>query len=178
MSESKKVTKKRKWESTNISWAFKLLAISVPSKIILHWANICFSENDYFRADQVEFSMNYKHYEQNTHFIPIASSLRAVPLLWNVASAREWDFTAQQFWWSWVHLRTFEGTLLTMQMDVRKTLYPFYNTKTMPHVTVTIINASLTAIARYISITTISTVGYLQVFNAGHFFSSKHCHDL
>ena len=39
---------------------FKLLTISVPSKIILHWANICFSEHDYFRDEQVEFSMNYK----------------------------------------------------------------------------------------------------------------------
>jgi len=25
---------------------------------------------------------------------------------------------------------------------------------------------------------TIYTVRYLQIFNAGHFFSSKHCHDL
>jgi len=49
----------------------------------------------------------------------------------------------------------------------------------MPHITVKIIiNGSLAAIARYISITTIYTVGYLQIFNAGHFFSSKHCHDL
>jgi len=54
-------------------------------------------------------------YEQNTHFIQIASCLRAFPLLWNSASAREWDFTAQQFWWSWVYLRRLEGTLLTMQ---------------------------------------------------------------
>jgi len=30
---------------------FKLLTISVPSKIILHWTNICFSEHDYFRAE-------------------------------------------------------------------------------------------------------------------------------
>jgi len=52
--------------------------------------------------------------EQNTHFIQIASCLRAFPLLWNVASAREWDFTAQQFWWFWVFAR-FTGTLLTMQ---------------------------------------------------------------
>jgi len=37
--------------------------------------------------------------EQNPHFIQIASCLHAVPLLWNVASAREWDFTAQQLWW-------------------------------------------------------------------------------
>jgi len=28
----------------------------------------------------------------------------------------------------------------------------------------------LAAIARYTSITTIYTVGYLQIFNAGHFF--------
>jgi len=57
MSES---TKKRKRESTiihgrpqkffqggkvDISFIiFKLLTISVPSKIILHWTNVCFSE--------------------------------------------------------------------------------------------------------------------------------------
>jgi len=40
------------------------------------------------------------------------------------------------------------------------------------------LRAWLAAIARYISITTIYTVGYLQIFNAGHFFSSMHCHDL
>ena len=40
-----------------------------------------------------------------------------------------------------------------MQMDGNKTLYPFYTTKKMPHVTVTITkNASLAAVARYISI--------------------------
>jgi len=51
-----------------------------------------------------------------------------------------------------------------MQVDVHKTLYPFYTTKEMPHVTVTITkNTSLAAIARYISITTIYTVGYLQI---------------
>ena len=63
MSES---TKKRKRENTIIHGRpqkffqggnvdilfiiFKLLTISVPSKIILHWTNICFSEHDYFRA--------------------------------------------------------------------------------------------------------------------------------
>jgi len=58
-------------------------------------------------------------------------------------------------------------------MDVHKTLYPFYTTKKMPHITATFMkNASLAAIARYISITTIYTVGHLQIFNAGHFFSS------
>jgi len=59
-----------------------------------------------------------------------------------------------------------------MQMDVHKSLYPFYTTKKMPRVTVTIAkNASLAAIVRYISITTIYTVGYLQIFNAGNFLS-------
>jgi len=40
-----------------------------------------------------------------------------------------------------------------MQVDVTKSLYPFYTTKEIPHVTVTITkkNASLAAIARYIS---------------------------
>jgi len=66
-----------------------------------------------------------------------------------------------------------------MQMDVHKSLYPFYTTKKMPHVTVTITkNASLAAIARYISIMTIYIVRNLQIFNAGHFFSSKYCNDL
>ena len=110
------------------------------------------------------------------------SSLFSVefPLLWNVASAREWDFTAPQFWWSWVfvHLRANIADD-AMQMDVHKTLYPFYATKKMPHVTVTITkNAWLAAVARYISITTIYTGRNLQIFNAGHFFSSKHCNDL
>jgi len=66
-----------------------------------------------------------------------------------------------------------------MQMEVHKTLYPFYTTKKMPHVTVTITkNALLAASVMHISITTICTVHYLQIFNEGHFFSSKHCHDL
>ena len=66
-----------------------------------------------------------------------------------------------------------------IQVDVNKSLYSFYTTKEMPHVTVTITkNASLAAIARYISITTIYTVGYLQNFTAGHFFSSMQCYDL
>jgi len=64
-----------------------------------------------------------------------------------------------------------------MQMD-DKSLYPFYTTKEMPHVTVTITkNALLAAVARYISITTVHTLGYLQIFNTGHFFPSRHCHD-
>jgi len=102
------------------------------------------------------------------------------PLLWKVASAPEWGFTAQQFWWSWVFAHLI-GNIAddAIQMDIHKTLYPFYTTKKMPHVAVTITkNASLAAIARYISITTIYTVRNLQIFNSGHFFSSKHCNDL
>jgi len=65
-----------------------------------------------------------------------------------------------------------------MQMD-DKTLYPFYTTKEMPRVTVTITkNASLAAIPRYISVTAIYSVGYLRIFSAGNLFSSKHCHDM
>jgi len=57
-----------------------------------------------------------------------------------------------------------------MQMDVHKSLYPFYTTKEMPHVTATITkNASLAAIAKCISIMTNYTVGYLQIFNTGHY---------
>jgi len=52
--------------------------------------------------------------------------LRAFPLLWNVVSAREWDVTAQQFWWSWVfaHLgRNIADD--AVQMDVHKTFIHF-----------------------------------------------------
>jgi len=63
-----------------------------------------------------------------------------------------------------------------MQMDVNNSLNPFYTTKEMPHVTVTITRNAV--IARYISIMTTYTVGYLQIFNTGHFFSIKHYHDL
>ena len=30
---------------------FQIADDQCPSKIILHWASICFSENDYFRAE-------------------------------------------------------------------------------------------------------------------------------
>ena len=79
MRESTKVTKNQKRESTIIHGRpqkffqgckvnmlfliFKLLTISVPSKIILHWPNICFSERYYFRAELVGLSMYCKHCE-------------------------------------------------------------------------------------------------------------------
>jgi len=79
-----------------------------------------------------------------------------------------------------IYLRTRDVTLLTMQCK-RTFMMRFILSalQKMPHVTATITkNASLAAVARYISITTIYTVRYLQIFNAGHFFSSKHYHDL
>jgi len=83
------------------------------------------------------------------------------------------------------YFRPLEGTLLTsddaMQMDVHKALNPFCTTKKMPHVTVTITKkrfvSSNSQVYQYRD-TTINTVGYLQKFNAGHFFSRKYCHDL
>ena len=57
-----------------------------------------------------------------------------------------------------------------MQMDVHKIALSFLHYKGNVHVTVTITkNASLAAIARYISIMTSYTVGYLQIFNTGHY---------
>ena len=122
MSKSTTVTKKRKRESTSFMGVsrnfsrgdnvgvlfiiFKWLTISVRSNIILYWANICFGEHGYFQwiINFVNYIINIQSYQttNKTHFIQIASCLPAVPLLWNVASAREWDFTAQQFWWSCV----------------------------------------------------------------------------
>jgi len=79
------------------------------------------------------------------------------------------------------YLRILIGNIAddAMQMDVQKTLFPFYTAKKMPHVAVTITkNASLAAIARCISTTTTYIVRNLQIFIAGHFFSSKYCNDL
>ena len=153
-------------------FALVSMIISGLSKWSFQWiTNFCELYNKYTILSK---------YEKNTHFIQIASCLRAFPLLWNVASAREWDLTAQQFWWSWVFAHS-EETLLKMQC--KWTLINRFILSTLqrkcPIFTVTITkNASLAEIARYISITTIYTVGYLQIFNAGHFFSSKHCNDL
>jgi len=79
------------------------------------------------------------------------------------------------------YLRTLQGTLLTMQCKwrFRKRFILFTLKKKMPHGTVTITKSvSLATIARYNSITTIYIVRNLQISNAGHFFSSKHCNDL
>jgi len=84
-----KVTRKRKRESTIIHGRpqkyfqggnvdilfiiFKLLTISVRSNVILYWANICFSEHDYFQqiTNVVNYIINIQPY-QNTHKIHIS----------------------------------------------------------------------------------------------------------
>jgi len=50
----------------------------------------------------------------------------------------------------------------------------------MPHVTVTITKKRFVGSNSQINNITSYTVGYLQIYNVGHFFSSKrkHCHDL
>ena len=93
MSESTKVTKARKHDH---SWAsaeifprgnvhilfiiFILLTITVPSKIMLHWANICFSEHDILGLSKwsfqwitnfVKYIINIQFY-QNTNKIHIS----------------------------------------------------------------------------------------------------------
>jgi len=77
------------------------------------------------------------------------------------------------------YLRTLEKHCWQCSVNGRSQNNLSYTTKKMSHVRATITkNASLEAIARYISITTIFTEDYLQVFNAGNFFSCKNCHDL
>jgi len=64
-----------------------------------------------------------------------------------------------------------------MQMDIHKSLYPFYTTNKIPMLRQeSQKRGSLAAIARYITI--ISAIGYLQIFKAGYFFSKKLCHGL
>jgi len=80
-------------------------------------------------------------YEQNAHFIQIASCLRAFHCF-EMLQARGNEISLRNSSGGPEYLRPLEGTLPTsddvMQMDVHKTLYPFYTTKKMPCVTVTI----------------------------------------
>jgi len=89
-----------------------------------------------------EFHIKYtilSKYEQNTHFTEIAPCFRWSFHCFVMLQVREKDFTAQQLWWSWVFAHLI-GNIAddAMQMDVQKTLHPFYTTKKMPHVTVAI----------------------------------------
>jgi len=68
----------------------------------------------------------------------------------------------------------------TMQTCVHEMLYRFYTTKPQRKCPMlrqqSQICASLSAIARYIMI--IFTIGYLQIFKEGYFFSQTYCHGL
>ena len=125
--------------------------INVPSKIILHLTNICFSEYNYFRVEYVEFSMNYKLCElhitytilskfvQNTHFIQIAPCHLRSFHCFEMLQVRENEISLRNSSGGPEYLRTLEGTFLTMQCKwMFTTLYPFYKTTEMPCVAVTI----------------------------------------
>jgi len=208
MSESTKVTKKRKRESTiiygrpqiffqggnvDISFTiFKLLTISVPlrqfytepvfvlvSIIILGLSNWRFQ----WITNFVNYIISIQSY-QNTSKMHISFKylLVCVLLCWfGMLQVRKKEISLRNSSGGSEYLRPLEGTLLTMQCKWTFTKRFILSTwqRKCPHVTVTITkNASLAAIARYISITTIYTVGYQQIFNVGHFFTSKHCHEL
>jgi len=129
---------------------FKLLRISVPSKIILHWANICFSEHDILGLSKwsfqwitnfVNFIINKQssNYEHNTHFIRIA------PCFWDsfhcfgMLQVRENEISLRNSSGGPEYLHTLEGTLLTMQCKWTFTKRFILSTlKKIPRVTVTI----------------------------------------
>ena len=128
---------------------FKLLTISVPSNIILHWANICFSEHDYFRAEYVEFSMNYKLCElyknlqsyQNTNKITFHSNSFLFACF--CIALQCCKYARMIFHCATVlvvlNICALRGNIADDAKQVDdKSLYPFYTTKKMLHVTVTI----------------------------------------
>jgi len=82
------------------------------------------------------------NYEQNTHFIQIAPCFRGSFHCFGMLQVRENEISLRNSSGGPEYLRPLEGTLLTsddtMQMDVHKTLYPFYTAKKIPRVTVRI----------------------------------------
>ena len=166
MSESTKVTKSesekarsfmgvrrnfsRGWGNVDILFIiFKLLMISVPSKIILHWANICFGEHDILGLSKwsfqwitnfVNYIINIQSY-QNTNKI----TFHSYSFLFACCSIalQCCKYARMRFYCATVlvvlSICALRGNIADdeMQMD-DKTLYPFYTTKKMPHVTVTI----------------------------------------
>ena len=104
---------------------FKLLRISVPSKTILHWANICFSEHDILGLSKWSFQwitnfVNYitniqpSNYEQNTHFIRIAPCFWGSFHWFGMLQVRENEISLRNSSGGPEYLRPLEGTLLTM----------------------------------------------------------------
>ena len=111
---------------------FKLLTISVPSKIILHWENICFSEHDILGLSKWSFQwitnfVNYainihyqitnklSNYEQNTHFIQIAPCFQGSFHWFGMLQVRENEISLRNSSVGPRYLCALEGTLLTMQ---------------------------------------------------------------
>ena len=97
----------RKWTYTkNVQCYGNSYIQCLPNRNILHWENVCFSENGYFKTELAEFLTNYKlcewneykilsKYEQNAYLIQIASPcFHVFPMFWKVASAREWFLCA------------------------------------------------------------------------------------
>ena len=123
---------------------FKLPTINVPSKIIFHWENVCFSEHDYFRAEYVEFSINNKFCELYNKYT-IWPNRNKIIFHWNsflfACSSIAFEcckYARMRFNCATVlvvlSVCTLRGKIAddAMQMDVHKTLYPFYTTKEMP----------------------------------------------
>jgi len=123
---------------------FKLVTISVPSKIILHWANICFSEHDYLRLRKwsfqwitnfVNYRINIQSY-QNTNKITFnsngfLSACFSIALECYKCARMRLQYAAVLVVLSICVLR---GNIPdnAMQMGVHKTLYPFYTTTKCP----------------------------------------------
>jgi len=63
--------------------------------------------------NKYEILSKHKHC---TYLIRIAPCFRTFPMFRNVASAREWDFTAQMFLWHIYAVRALEGILLTSDL--------------------------------------------------------------
>jgi len=134
--------------------------------------------------------MNYKRREicnniqsyQNTNKIhnSFKQCFRCSLHCFRMLQVRENDISLRNSSGGPEYLRTLEGTLLTMQCKCTLTKRLIFSTlqENAPCYGNNHKNASLAGIVRYINITTIYTVGYLQIFNAGHFYSRKHCHDL
>jgi len=66
----------------------KLVTNSVPCKKILHWANICVSAHAISQARRHTTSETFRQ----------GNAIYMRYQIWIVASAQEWDFTAQMLW--------------------------------------------------------------------------------
>jgi len=81
------------------------VSCSVPSKKILHWANVCFSAHAMRNNVDTQAVKRFKRY--NGYAVHIRYQIC------NVASVRECDFTVQIVWRAVAHQGTLEGTLVS-----------------------------------------------------------------